>query len=72
MRDINRIEPFMNEIASTWKEKFLDWRFGQMMSNFFCAFGDLFYYEEEELLEAFRAFASGKEIKECAARTACI
>ncbi len=28
MRDINRIEPFMNEVAGIWKEKFPDWRFG--------------------------------------------
>lgn len=64
MRDINRIEPFMNEVATIWKEKFLDWRFGQMMSNFFCAFGDPFYYEEEELFVAFRAFANGEDPKE--------
>lgn len=64
MRDISRIEPFMNEVASIWKEKFPDWRFGQMMSNFFCAFGDQFYYEEEELLVAFRAFANGGNPKE--------
>lgn len=64
MRDINRIEPFMNEMASIWKEKFPDWRFGQLMSNSFCAFGDSFYYEEEELLVAFRAYANGEKPSE--------
>ena len=64
MRDINRIEPFMKAVASIWKEKFPDWRFGQMMSNFFCTFGDPFYFEEEELLVAFRAFANGEDPKE--------
>lgn len=66
MRDINRIEPFMNEIASIWKEKFPDLRFGQLMSNFFCALGDPFYYEEEELLAAFRAYARGEDPSEAA------
>lgn len=61
MRDINRIEPFMNEIASIWREKFPDWRFGQLMFNFLCAFGNPFYYEEEELLVAFRAYACGED-----------
>ena len=52
MRDINRIEPFMNEVAGIWKEKFPDWRFGQLMSNFFCAFGDPFYYINRNYLKS--------------------
>ena len=34
------------------------------MSNLFCAFGDPFYYEEEELLVAFRAYANGENPSE--------
>lgn len=64
MRDINRIEPFMEEITAIWKEKYPDWRFGQLMVNFFYRVGDPFYYEEEELLTAFKAFAVGDDPKE--------
>ena len=64
MRDINRIEPFMLEIARIWKEKFPDWRFGQLMYNFFYEIGDPFYYEEEDLLEAFKAYCDGENPKE--------
>ena len=64
MRDINRIDPFMNEIAKIWKEKFPDYRFGQLMFVFLMRLGDPFYYEEEEFLAAFRAFAEGRDPKE--------
>ena len=51
MRDINRIEPFLKEVGEIWKERFPDWRFGQLMYNFICETGDPFYWEEEEFLE---------------------
>ncbi len=60
MRDINRIDTFMDQVAYIWKEKFPDWRFGQLMSNFFCIVGDPFYYEEDEFIVAFKAYAEGK------------
>ena len=51
MRDINRIDPFLKEVGEIWKERFPDWRFGQLMYNFICEIGDPFYWEEEEFLE---------------------
>lgn len=66
MRDMKRIEPFMAEMASIWKERFPDYRFGQLMVGFFYALGDPFYYEEDVLLEAFKAYASGEDPKEAA------
>ena len=35
MRNPNRIFPMMNEIASLWMATFPDWRFSQLMMNFF-------------------------------------
>ncbi len=64
MRDAERIEPFMREMGELWKEKVPDWRFGQLMFNFFSALGDPFYYEEDELLEAFRAYLNQQDPKE--------
>ncbi|MDV3428230.1 MAG: hypothetical protein LIR50_14630 [Bacillota bacterium] len=51
MRDINRITPFLEEIGTIWKEEVPDWRFGQLMYNFFCQYGDPFYWEEDKFLE---------------------
>lgn len=51
MRDINRIDPFLKEVGEIWKERFPNWRFGQLMYNFICEIGDPFYWEEEEFLE---------------------
>ena len=64
MRDIDRIDPFMEEMGSLWKEKFPDWRFGQLMYNFFSALGDPFYYEEDELMAAFKAYCERQNPKE--------
>ena len=64
MRNLDRIEPFLNEIGKLWKEKFPDWRFGQLMFNFFSALGDPFYYEEDEFLAAFKAYCNRENPKE--------
>ena len=52
MRDINRIEPFMNELTEIWK-KLPDWRFGQLIENIkrYMKTGDLFYVEDDKMLE---------------------
>ena len=34
MRPIERIEPFLKELGDIWKERFPDWRFGQLIYNF--------------------------------------
>ena len=57
-RDVNRIKPFCDEFAELWS-KYPDLRFGQIMSNIAkyvqieCG-KDLFYMEEEELMEVLR------------------
>ncbi len=62
MRDINRIDNFMEEIKKLWKENFPDWRFGQLITNFISWYKtDLFYLEENDFLKAFNDFV--KEIK---------
>lgn len=54
-RDINRIDPFLQELGKIWKEKCPNWRFGQLMWNMQRVMkthdSDMFYYEEDELLE---------------------
>lgn len=57
MRDINRIEPFMQELTKIWKEKCPDWRFGQLMVNVLNSLPrDPFFYEEDEILKEFEKF----------------
>lgn len=57
MRKIDRIEPFMLELAKIWKEKCPDWRFGQLMSNVLNSFEiDPFFIEEDNMLERFKKY----------------
>ena len=57
MRKIERIDPFMNELAKIWKEQCPDWRFGQLMSNVLNSFDrDPFFIEEEDMLERFKKY----------------
>lgn len=60
MRKIERIEPFMKELAKIWKEKCPEWRFGQLMSNVLNSFDiDPFFIEEDEMLERFKKYFNG-------------
>lgn len=63
MRNPDRIEPFLCEIGKVWREKFPDWRFGQLMYNFFSVLGDPFYYEEDEFLVALKAYGKREDPK---------
>ena len=57
MRKIDRIEPFMLELAKIWKENCPDWRFGQLMSNVINSFEiDPFFIEEDNMLERFKKY----------------
>ena len=61
MRDIGRLDGFYDEVKRIHAENFPDWRFGQLMLNFFSAYaseGDAFYWEENDFLEKFRRYAS--------------
>ena len=57
MRDINRIEPFMNELTEIWYTV-PDWRFGQLIENLkkFAEVEDLFYIEDDKMLEILKKF----------------
>ena len=57
MRDINRIEPFMNELTEIWSTV-PDWRFGQLIENLkkFAEVEDLFYIEDDKMLEVLKKF----------------
>ena len=57
MRDINRIEPFMNELTEIWYTV-PDWRFGQLIENFkkFARVEDLFYIDDDKMLEILKQF----------------
>ena len=50
MRDINRIEPLLNEIRKLWY-MVPDWRLGQLISNAARSAGyeDCFFIEDEDL-----------------------
>lgn len=57
MRDVDRIDTFTNHLGKLWRTYFPDWRFAQLMSNFYSFWGqDLFYKEEEEFMEKFEEF----------------
>ncbi len=68
MRNRDRIEPFLMEIGEVWSEYFPDWRFGQLMFNFFSVLGDPFYYEEDEFLVALKAYAKREDPKAAVAK----
>lgn len=58
-RDFKRIRAFCNRLAALW-ETFPDLRFGQLVSNVFCALEnggrDPFYLEEPEMIKAIEGF----------------
>lgn len=61
MRNVKRIKPFCDNIAKLWGDNLPDWRFGQLMSNFFgwlfeTKKVDLFFPEENAMLEYFKEF----------------
>lgn len=64
MRPIERIEPFLKELGDIWKERFPDWRFGQLMYNFISENGDPFYWEDEEFLSRLEAYLQPEKEEE--------
>lgn len=62
MRDPNRLDNFYFQLREIHQTTFPDWRFGQLMSNFFGWLYsgkkiDLFFPEEDEMLKYFKEFA---------------
>ncbi len=57
MRNPNRIYDFTCLLADLWEKYCPDWRFAQLMSNFFSYYkSDLFYNEEEQFMEKFECY----------------
>lgn len=62
MRDPNRLDTFYATMRNIHQTIFPDWRFGQLMCNFFSWLYsekkiDLFFPEEDKMLEYFKEFA---------------
>ena len=63
MRDINRLDMFYDEVKKIHKVSFPDWRFGQLISNFFNWLfhekgKDCFYPEEEDMIGYLKEYAN--------------
>ena len=57
MRRIDRIFDFSWHMADLWHKYCPDWRFAQLMSNFYSYYkSDLFYNEEEQFMEKFECY----------------
>lgn len=57
MRDVSRIDKFLDELEDIWKTHCPDWRFGQMISNVLNTFDiDPFFIEEEDMIKRIRNF----------------
>lgn len=65
MRDQKRITPLLTELSEQWK-KFPDWRFGQLIENIkrFYGVDDLFFIEDDKMLELIKDFMTKKEKEE--------
>lgn len=69
MREQNRLNNFYKELQTIHIRYFPDWRFGQLMSNFFGWLAsekdvDTFFPEEDEMIEYIREYTEslGNEI----------
>ena len=65
IRNPDRLDSFYDELKKIHKEHFPDWRFGQWCSNFFGWLAsekktDLFFPEEDKMIEYIREFAGIK------------
>ena len=63
MRDPNRLDKYYDEMKEIHKKSFPDWRFGQLISNFFGWLytekkKDCFFLEEGDMIEYFKEYAN--------------
>lgn len=64
MRDPNRIPIVLSALNDLW-QKVPDWRFGQLISNFYAYIGkDLFYTEDEQYIKLIKDFEKSLELPE--------
>ena len=66
IRNPKRIDVFTSELNRIWKTYYLDWRFGQFMSNFLNFVQskknrDPFFPEESEMLTYLKEYCGEKE-----------
>ena len=66
IRNPERIDVFTSELNRIWKTYYLDWRFGQFMSNFLGFVlseqnRDIFFPEESEMLTYLKEYCGEKE-----------
>lgn len=64
MRNPDRLIPLYTQVAELHKEKFPDWRIGQLFLNFLGWYHnqyktDCFYVEDKEFLKRFKDFIEG-------------
>lgn len=66
MRNPDRLDFFYDRLKLIHKQYFPDWRFGQLMNNFFGWLGSVatFYYEEDELLTKLTEYCDKCGVKE--------
>ena len=69
MRNPNRLDSFYEEFKKIHKEVLPDYRFGQLISNFFGWIYsekhlDIWFPEEEKMIELFKEFATPYMTKE--------
>ena len=59
MRDPNRIDLILKQLGEIWKQM-PDWRLGQLFCNLQrCEDADLFFYEDQELIDRLKANFGG-------------
>lgn len=67
IRNPERIDVFTSELNRIWKKYYLDWRFGQLMSNFLGFVAgqkqtDIFFPEESEMLTYLKEFCGEEKV----------
>ena len=56
MRDPDRLNPLYNEICRIHKENCPDWCFGQFIINILSELGDIFYVDDNEIIEKIESY----------------
>lgn len=56
MRDPDRLQPLYNELCRIHKEYCPDWRLGQFIMNLLSQLGDIFYIEDDCIIERIESY----------------
>ena len=60
MRDVNRLDEFYDELKEIHKKYFGQWRFGQLIVNFFGWIPESDFIGDEKLVKYLEQFAHGE------------